>query len=222
MSTLFTRLREIMLAQQHAALDTLENPRHMSAQLLRDTETDLAAVRNAMLGTAVRLKQIRRNRKQLELARDQHQAHAATALRQGREDEAREQLGLKLRQEGELQQLGQLQQQLESTLESLRKERQSLKHDRAELGSQLRMLDLQAPAMSEQDGLDRLYQQRMNRRERMANYATRSAGDLDALQCAQALREEESPCPVADANQPDIEAELATLKHQITAPGASA
>lgn len=192
MPSLWKRMEQMLTANSHARLDQLENPAHMSQQILRDLDDELDGLRKQLLASVSRERKINASLVVLRKQSEAHDQRARQALSDGNEANARHHLNLKLKIEREIEQLQQLCQQQSCWTTSLREERAHLLREREELGSQARVISLRkALQMDGTDVSGDLYSKSVRRRERMARYSERVDGGLDELISAQALRAEE-------------------------------
>lgn len=192
MPSLWKRMEQMLTANSHARLDQLENPAHMSQQILRDLDDELDGLRKQLLASVSRERKINASLGVLCKQSEAHDQRARQALSDGNEANARHHLNLKLKLEREIEQLQQLCQQQSCWTTSLREERAHLLREREELGSQARVISLRkALQMDGTDVSGDLYSKSVRRRERMARYSEQVDGGLDELISAQALRAEE-------------------------------
>lgn len=221
MPSLWKRMEQMFTAGSHARLDQLENPAHMSQQILRDLDDELDTLRKQLLASASRERKIKTSLDTLKNQAQMHNARAREALSNDNETQARHHLNLGLKLEREVAQLEQLTVQQSVWSNSLRDERAHLLREREELSSQARVISLRSALQI--DGSDvsgDLYSKSIQRRERMARYSEKLDGGLDELISAQALRAEE----LGQARLPDelaLDDAFNALKREIDAERAA-
>ncbi len=221
MPSLWKRMEQMFTASSHARLDQLENPAHMSQQILRDLDDELDTLRKQLLASASRERKIKTSLDTLKNQAEMHSARAREALSNDNETQARHHLNLGLKLEREVTQLEQLAVQQSAWSNSLRDERAHLLREREELSSQARVISLRSALQI--DGSDvsgDLYSKSIQRRERMARYSEKLDGSLDELISAQALRAEE----LGQARLPDelaLDDAFNALKREIDAERAA-
>ncbi len=192
MPSVWKRMQTMFTANSHAQLDQLENPAHMSQQLLRDLDDELDGVRRQLLASVSREHKIETSLKGLRSQALNHAQQARRALTQQDEAHARHYLKLKLKLEAEVAQLEQFAAQQALCSGSLRDERAHLLREREELSSQARVISLRSVLQVHGGDASRdLYSKSIQRRERMARYSEQLNGGLDELVAAQTLRAEE-------------------------------
>lgn len=221
MPSLWKRMEQMFTASSHARLDQLENPAHMSQQILRDLDDELDTLRKQLLASASRERKIKTSLDTLKNQTEMHSARAREALSNDNETQARHHLNLGLKLEREVTQLEQLAVQQSAWSNSLRDERAHLLREREELSSQARVISLRsALQMDGSDVSGDLYSKSIQRRERMARYSEKLDGGLDELISAQALRAEE----LGQARLPDesaLDDAFNALKREIDAERAA-
>lgn len=221
MPSLWKRMEQMLTANSHARLDQLENPAHMSQQILRDLDDELDVLRKQLLASVSRERKINASLDALKDQSTAHNARAREALAKADETQARHHLNLRLKLEREVAQLEQLATQQSAWTASLRDERAHLLREREELSSQARVISLRSALQI--DGSDvsgDLYSKSIQRRERMARYSEKLDGGLDELISAQALRAEE----LGQARLPDecaLDDAFDALKREIDAERAA-
>ena len=192
MPSVWKRMQEMFTANSHARLDQLENPAHMSQQLLRDLDDELDTLRRELLASVSREHKIESSLKALRGQAHNHQQQARRALTQQDEAPARHHLKLKLKLDAEVTQMEQLAAQQSRCSDSLRDERSHLLREREELSSQARVISLRSALHVNGGDIGRdLYSKSLQRRERMARYSQQLNSGLDELVAAQTLRAEE-------------------------------
>ena len=190
MPGLWKRMEEMFTANSHAALDQVENPAHMSQQLLRELDTELDALRPRLVECLATERKVSQSRDKLKLQIAQHAKRAQTALLAKDEAGARQQLRIKLQLEQEHVQLGAMAEQQAQWVAALKEERTELLREREELSSQARLISLRNGLHSTAAARSS-YGQSLQRRERMTRYAERSGNGLNELWASQHLRREE-------------------------------
>jgi len=89
MPTLFTRVRELVTAHAHHAVDEIENPHVMAQQVLRDLSRDLHDVQRALVVALGAAKQLQAQQERLKAEATEWDAKAERILRRGDETLAR-------------------------------------------------------------------------------------------------------------------------------------
>lgn len=192
MPSVWKRMQEMFTANSHAQLDQLENPAHMSQQLLRDLDDELDTLRRELLASVSREHKIESSLKALRSQALNHQQQARRALARQDEAPARHHLKLTLKLDAEVSQMEQLAAQQARCSDGLRNERSHLLREREELTSQARVISLRSALQVNGGDISRdLYSKSLQRRERMARYSERLNSGLDELVAAQTLRAEE-------------------------------
>ena len=189
MPGLWKRMEDIFTANSHAKLDQLENPQHMSQQLLRELDEELEALRPRLVHCLATQRKLSQSCSKLQQQIQQHHDNAQTALSAGDEERARQQLSLKLRFEQELQQVHELASQNDRWAAALKQERSELLREREDLCSQARLIQLRS-GLGLSDSRTP-YAQSMQRRERMERYAQSPQNSLNELLASHTLRREE-------------------------------
>jgi phage shock protein A len=92
MATLFARIRGLVLAQAHHAVDQAEDPQLMSHQLVRDLGAELAAANRGLVAALGAERQVQRSRERMGQEAADWERNAETLLRKGDEALAREAL----------------------------------------------------------------------------------------------------------------------------------
>ena len=92
MATLLSRIRGLVVAQAHHAVDQAENPQLMSHQLVRDLTTELAHANRGLVAAMGAERQLQRCRERMEQEAADWERSAETLLRKGEEGLAREAL----------------------------------------------------------------------------------------------------------------------------------
>ena len=92
MATLLSRIRGLVVARAHHAVDQAENPQLMSHQLVRDLTTELANTNRGLVAAMGAECQLRRSRERMEQEAADWERSAETLLRKGEEGLAREAL----------------------------------------------------------------------------------------------------------------------------------
>ncbi|MFI4980154.1 MAG: PspA/IM30 family protein, partial [Nevskiales bacterium] len=92
MATLLSRIRGLVVAQAHHAVDQAENPQLMSHQLVCDLTTELANANRGLVAAMGAERQLRRSRERMEQEAADWERSAETLLRKGEEGLAREAL----------------------------------------------------------------------------------------------------------------------------------
>src|ERR1700757_1287719 len=92
MATLFARIRGLVVAQAHEAVDRVEDPQIMSHQLVRDLTTELAAANRGLVAALGAERQLQRSRERMSKEAGDWECSAETLLRKGEEGLAREAL----------------------------------------------------------------------------------------------------------------------------------
>lgn len=92
MATLLSRIRGLMVAEAHHAVDRAENPQVMSHQLVRDLGTELAAANRGLVAALGAERQLQRSREKLEQEAADWERKAEALLRKGDEALTREAL----------------------------------------------------------------------------------------------------------------------------------
>lgn len=92
MATLFARIRGLVLAQAHHAVDQVEDPQLMSHQLVRDLTAELAAANRGLVAALGAERQVQRSRERMGQEAADWERSAETLLRRGDEALAREAL----------------------------------------------------------------------------------------------------------------------------------
>jgi phage shock protein A len=89
MSSLFSRVRELVTAQAHHTIDTVENPHVMAQQVLRDLSQDVHDVQRALVVALGAAKQLQHQQEQLQAEATQWEGKAERLLQSGDEALAR-------------------------------------------------------------------------------------------------------------------------------------
>lgn len=92
MATLLSRIRGLVAAQAHRAVDRAENPQLMSHQLVRDLTTELANANRGLVAAMGAERQLRRSRERMEQEAADWERNAETLLRKNEEGLTREAL----------------------------------------------------------------------------------------------------------------------------------
>jgi phage shock protein A len=93
---IFTRISELVSANLHALLDSVEDPEKMLAQVVREMEDGLAAARRQAARAIAAERRLERELNQQRVAAEHWTDQAGKALQNGREDLARQALARKL------------------------------------------------------------------------------------------------------------------------------
>lgn len=187
MSTLWTRMREIVTANSHAQLDALENPALIGCQLLREVDGDLQALRGQLVQALGRQRQLEASLARERAQQDEAQSRARRAVQTGDDDLARGQLQRAARAGQSVEAITALLQDQQQWVADLKRERDARLSEREELAGQARLLSLQPLAADRRDD----YQRVLARRDRMRELRARAGGDREQLRAAQELRDEE-------------------------------
>jgi len=92
MATLFARIRGLVAAQAHEAVDRVEDPQVMSHQLVRELTTELAAANRGLVAALGAERQLQRSRERMNQEAADWERSAETLLRKGDEALTREAL----------------------------------------------------------------------------------------------------------------------------------
>jgi phage shock protein A len=92
MATLFARIRGLVVAQAHHAVDQVEDPQLMSHQLVRDLGAELAAANRGLVAALGAERQVQRSRERMGQEAADWERSAETLLRKGDEASARQAL----------------------------------------------------------------------------------------------------------------------------------
>src|ERR1700741_2077860 len=92
MATLLSRIRGLVAAHAHHAVDQAENPQLMSHQLVRDLTTELAAANRGLVAALGAERQLQRSRERMGQEAADWETTAETLLRKGEEGMTREAL----------------------------------------------------------------------------------------------------------------------------------
>ncbi|MGJ8669353.1 MAG: PspA/IM30 family protein [Oceanococcus sp.] len=190
MPGLWKRMEDMFTANSHAALDQVENPAHMSQQLLRELDAELDTLRPRLVECLATERKINQSRDKLNAQLIQHEKRAQSAILAKDETTARQQLRMKLQLEQEHEQLGGMAEQQAQWVAALKEERDELLREREELSSQARLISLRN-GLRGSAATHGGYGQSLQRRERMTRYAERSGNGLNQLMASQNLRREE-------------------------------
>ncbi|HZR36588.1 MAG TPA: PspA/IM30 family protein [Nevskia sp.] len=92
MATLFARIRGLVVAQAHEAVDRVEDPQAMSHQLVRELTVELAAANRGLVAALGAERQLQRSRERMGQEAADWERTAETLLRKGEEAMTREAL----------------------------------------------------------------------------------------------------------------------------------
>jgi phage shock protein A len=146
MTTLLSRIRGLVVAQAHHAVDRAENPQLMSHQLVRDLTTELAAANRGLVAALGAERQLQRSRERMAQEAADWDRTAETLLRKGEEGLTREALerAVALRQGAEG--LGQLLRRAAATVARLRGQVGRLRAELGRVRQRVAVIDVQQAA----------------------------------------------------------------------------
>ncbi len=132
MLTLLTRIDRLLKANLNHALDQMEDPERMLAQLIRDLDVGLCEARTQVAGAMAADKRLVARLREHQARRDAWAARAETALDGDREELAREALTRKLDEQRIVTELETARDQAARTVARLRDQLQALEARRTE------------------------------------------------------------------------------------------
>ncbi|MDR3417809.1 MAG: PspA/IM30 family protein [Nevskia sp.] len=146
MATLFSRIRRLVTAEAHEAVDHIEDPRAMSHQVVRDLINEFAAANRGLVAALGAQRQLQRSRERMNVEAADWESKAEALLRRGEEGLTREAV-----QRAVLQRQGAtaLEQPLEHsgrTVERLRAQAERLQRELERARQRVTLIDVQQAA----------------------------------------------------------------------------
>jgi phage shock protein A len=227
MASLMARIREMVHAHAHHALDEAENPDVMAQQVLRDLTTDIQAAQRALVVAMGAHKRLEQERARLLEDAAAWEAKAEALLRAGDERLAREGLQRAVTARAQAQSR---ERPLASALQAAQRVRQQVEQLKRELAeAQLRAAEIRASqTAAEATGVAMRfrdhYSRAMERAQKMDRLAHK-AGGIEAEAAAAAELVEEAQSLDREAERVtvavEVDAALAALKARVQAGAAS-
>jgi phage shock protein A len=228
MATLFSRIRGLVVAEAHHAVDQAENPQVMSHQLVRDLSTELAAANRGLVAALGAERQLQRSREKMEQEAADWDRKAEALLRKGDETLTREALQRAVTQRQGSAALARPLQQAERTVQRLRSQVARLRTELERVRQRVTVIDVHqaaATALRSAGLADDAYSRALDRAQELDRYERRvEISDCEADAAGELLDEQDSlerSVARADADAAVDEA-LAALRSKVAGqPAAS-
>ena len=146
MATLLSRIRGLIVAQAHHAVDQAENPQLMSHQLVRDLSTELAAANRGLVAALGAERQLQRSRERMAQEAADWDRTAETLLRKGEEGLTREALERAVALRQGVEALAQLLRRAAATVARLRSQVGRLRAELGRVRQRVAVIDVQQAA----------------------------------------------------------------------------
>ena len=228
MATLLSRIRGLVLAQAHHAVDRAESPQLMSHQLVRDLGTELAAANRGLVAALGAERQLQRGQERMSQEAADWERTAETLLRRGEEGLAREALerAVALRQGAEG--LCQLLRRAAATVARLRGQVGRLRSELGRVRQRVAVIDVQqaaAQALSRAGHGDDACSRALERAQQLERYEQQSeSADCEAEAAGELLDEQDRLERSVSRLSADtaVDQALAALRSRIAAGSAPA
>lgn len=187
MATLLSRIRGLVAAQAHRAVDQAENPQLMSHQLVRDLTTELANANRGLVAAMGAKRQLQRSRERMEQEAADWERNAETLLRKSEEGLTREALERAVALRQGVESLAQPLQRAAGAVERLRGQVGRLRAELGRVRQRVAVIDVHqaaAHALRRAGQADDAYTraldraQELERYERSADCEAEAAGEL--------------------------------------------
>ena len=231
MSTLLSRIRGLVLAQAHHAVDRAEDPQLMSHQLVRDLTLELAAANRGLVAALGAERQLQRSRERMDQEAADWERTAETLLRKGEEGLTREALERAVALHQGVESLAQLLRRSAATVARLRGQVGRLRAELGRVRQRVAVIDVQqaAPQALRRAGCaDDAYGRALDRAQELERYESQAeTADCEAEAAGELLDEQDRlERSVARLNSAAaVDEALAALRGRIAAgpaPGAGA
>ena len=194
MATLLSRIRGLVAAQAHRAVDQAENPQLMSHQLVRDLTAELANVNRGLVAALGAERQLRRSRERMEQEAADWERNAETLLRKNEEGLTREALERAVALRQGVESLAQPLQRAAGAVERLRGQVGRLRAELGRVRQRVAVIDVHqaaAHALRRAGQADDAYTRALDRAQELERYE-RSAETTDcAAEAAGELLDEQ-------------------------------
>lgn len=223
MATLLSRIRGLVVAQAHHAVDRAESPQLMSHQLLRDLGTELAAGNRGLVAALGAERQLQRGRERMNQEAADWERTAETLLRQGRDGLAREALERAVALHQGVEGLAQLLRRAAATVARLRGQVGRLRTELERVRQRVSVIDVQqaaAQALRRADGAADAYGRALDREQELRRYEQQSeTADCEAEAAGELLDEQDRLERSVARLSADtaVDAALAALRSRIAA-----
>ena len=231
MSTLLSRIRGLVLAQAHHAVDRAEDPQLMSHQLVRDLTLELAAANRGLVAALGAERQLQRSRERMHQEAADWERTAETLLRKGEEGLTREALERAVALHQGVESLAQLLLRSAATVARLRGQVGRLRAELGRVRQRVAVIDVQqaaTQALRRAGHADDAYGRALDRAQELERYESRAeTADCEAEAAGELLDEQDRlERSVARLNTTAaVDEALAALRGRIAAgpvPGAGA
>lgn len=195
MATLFARIRGLMVARAHEAVDRAEDPQVMSHQLVRDLTNELAAANRGLVAALGAERQLQRSRERMGKEAEDWERNAETLLRKGDEGLTREALerAVSLRQGASA--LVQPLERAGRTVERLRGQVGRLRTELCRVRQRVAVIDVQqtaAHALRGAGAADDAYTRALDRAQELDRYERKAeTGECEAEAAGELLDEQD-------------------------------
>lgn len=228
MATLFARIRGLVVAQAHEAVDRAEDPQVMSHQLVRDLTAELAAANRGLVAALGAERQLQRSRERMDQEAADWERTAETLLRRGEEGMTREALerAVSLRQGASA--LAQPLRRAARTAERLRGQVARLRAELGRVRQRVAVIDVQqaaAQALRSAGAADDACSRALDRAQELERHERKAEVlDCEAEAAGELLDEQDRlERSVARLNSDAaVDEALAALRSRIASPGAEA
>ena len=195
MPSLLSRVRNLVVAEAHHAVDEAENPQVMSHQLVRDLTDEMQAAHHSLVASLAAERRVERSRERMVQQAAGWESKAEALLRSGKEALAREALAraVLLRQGADalqpsLDNARRMHQRMRTLSERLRGELERVRH-------RVAVIDVQHAAASAVRGMaraDDAYTRALERAQELDRHERKSAAlDSEAEAAAELLEEQD-------------------------------
>jgi phage shock protein A len=195
MATLLSRIRGLMVAEAHHAVDRAENPQVMSHQLVRDLGTELAAANRGLVAALGAERQLQRSREKMEQEAADWERKAESLLRKGDEALTREALQRAVAQRQGAAALARPLEQASRTVQRLRGQAARLRAELERVRQRVTVIDAHQAASNalRSVGLaDDAYSRAMDRAQDLDRYERRvESSDCEAEAAGELLDEQD-------------------------------
>jgi len=195
MSTLLSRIRGLVVAQAHHAVDRAEDPQRMSHQLVRDLTLELAAANRGLVAALGAERQLQRSRDRMSQEAADWERTAENLLRKGEEGLTREALERAVALHQGAESLAQLLRQSAATVARLRGQVGRLRAELGQMRQRVAVIDVQqaaAQALRRAGRADDAYGRALDRAQELERYEQQAeTADCEAEAAGELLDEQD-------------------------------